>query len=164
VSIRHARPDDLPEIVAIYNAAIPARMATADSSPVTVEQRESWFREFTPTLRPLWVYCSAEKLVLGWLSVRSFYGRPAYHATVEVGVYVASSAQRLGVARQLTEHALTHAPSLGIRTLLAFVFSHNRPSIALFERCGFASWGLLPRVAELDGVERDLAILGRRVE
>jgi len=30
-------------------------------------------------------------------------------------------------------------------------------------RLGFAGWGRLPRVAELDGVERDLLILGRRL-
>ncbi len=47
--------------------------------------------------------------------------------------------------------------------MLAFVFAHNAPSVALFERAGFATWGRLPRVAELDGVERDLAILGRRI-
>lgn len=163
VRIRDAKRADLSAVVAIYNAAIPGRMATADTAPVTVEQREPWFREFNPTLRPLWVCCGAETGgVLGWLSLRSFYGRPSYHATVEIGVYVAPAARRQGVARQLMDHALQHAPSLGIRTLLAFVFGHNAPSIALFERCGFTSWGMLPRVAELDGVERDLAILGRR--
>ena len=47
--------------------------------------------------------------------------------------------------------------------MLAFVFAHNAPSVALFERAGFVRWGLLPQVAELDGVERDLAILGRRL-
>ena len=47
--------------------------------------------------------------------------------------------------------------------MLAFVFCHNAASIALFERAAFAAWGRLPRVAELDGVERDLAILGRRL-
>jgi phosphinothricin acetyltransferase len=44
------------------------------------------------------------------------------------------------------------------------VFAHNAPSIALFERHGFVRWGLLPGVAELDGVERDLAILGLRLD
>ena len=82
---------------------------------------------------------------------------------MEIGVYVAPAAHRRGIARRLVDHALQQAPALGIRTVLAFVFAHNAPSIALFERVGFASWGRLPRVAELDGVERDLAILGRRV-
>lgn len=138
-------------------------MATADTLPVTVADRAAWFAEFDPARRPLWVFCNATNDVSGWLSLRSFYGRPAYHATAEIGTYVAPAAQRAGVARTLVAHALHHAPALGLRTLLAFVFGHNAPSIALFERAGFTGWGRLPAVAELDGVERDLVILGRRI-
>jgi L-amino acid N-acyltransferase YncA len=164
VPIRLAQAADLPEIVAIYNASIPGRMATADTAPVTVAQRESWFREFDGDRRPLWVYCDeADGPVRAWLSLRSFYGRPAYQATVETGVYVAPTAQRRGLALALLAHAVSRSPALSIRTLLAFVFAHNVPSIALFERMGFSPWGRLPRVAELDRVERDLVILGRRV-
>jgi len=162
VPIRHAQPTDLPEIVAIYNAAIPDRMATADTEPVTVASREGWFREVDPTRRPLWVSAGDDSAIHGWLSLRSFYGRPAYAATVEVGVYVDPAARGRGVARGLLRHALGAAPGLGIRTLLAFVFGHNAPSLALFGGVGFVRWGLLPGVAELDGVERDLVILGRR--
>lgn len=162
--IRFAQPADLPEIVAIYNASIPGRMATADTEPVTVAAREAWFREFDPERRPLWV-CRDPRpnKVIGWLSLRSFYGRPAYAGTVEVGVYTLPAARRRGVAKSLLAHALAAAPALRIRTVLAFVFAHNAPSIALFEQAGFAVWGRLPRVAELDGAECDLAILGRRV-
>jgi L-amino acid N-acyltransferase YncA len=163
VTIRVAQPADLPAIVAIYNASIPGRMATADTAPVTVADRAAWFAEFNPARRPLWVFCDAANRPSGWLSVRSFYGRPAYHATAEIGAYVAPEARRQGVARQLLDHALHQAPALGLRTLLAFVFAHNAPSIALFVNVGFRPWGLLPQVAELDGVERDLAILGRRL-
>ena len=138
-------------------------MATADTATVTVADRAAWFAEFDPDRRPLWVFCNAAKAPIGWLSVRSFYGRPAYDATAEVGAYVAPEARRQGVARQMLDHALHHAPALGLRTLLAFVFAHNAPSLALFGNVGFTQWGLLPAVAELDGVERDLAILGRRL-
>jgi len=162
--IHHAQPADLPEIVAIYNAAIPGRMATADTEPVTVAARESWFRDFDPSRRPLWVLTdAATQAIQGWLSLRSFYGRPAYAATVEVGVYTDPAAQRRGIGKSLLAHALAAAPALDIRTILAFVFAHNAPSIALFEAAGFTAWGCLPRVAELDGIERDLAILGRRI-
>ena len=163
VTLRHAQPTDLPAIVAIYNASIPGRMATADTEPVTVAAREAWFREFDPARRPLWVDTGPGDAVEAWLSVRSFYGRPAYHRTAELGVYTAASARRRGHARRLVEHAVARAPSLGIATLLAFVFGHNAPSLALFAAFGFERWGRLPRVAELDGVERDLVILGRRV-
>ena len=164
VPIRHAQSADLARIAAIYNAAIPGRMATADTEPVTVASREPWFREFDPARRPLWVLTDpASGEVAGWLSLRSFYGRPAYRATVEIAVYVDPGSQRRGVAKMLLNHALARAPSLEIRTVLAFVFAHNAPSIALFEGAGFQVWGRLPQVAELDGIERDLVILGRRI-
>ena len=162
--IRHATPADLADIVSIYNASIPGRMATADLVPVTVEARRAWFDEFSPARRPLWVDCDPlTGEVLAWLSVRSFYGRPAYEATVEVGVYTAPAAQRRGCARNLVAHALASSAALGIETLLAFVFGHNIPSLRLFETAGFHRWGTLPRVARLDGTRRDLVILGRPV-
>jgi len=97
------------------------------------------------------------------MGLRSFYGRPAYHRTVESAVYVSPGHQRKGVARALLAHALGQAPALGVATVLGFIFAHNTPSIRLYEAYGFTRWGLLPRVCELDGVERDVAILGRRL-
>jgi len=139
-------------------------MATADTEPVTVASRVAWFAEFDPARRPLWVLAdTTTDAVLGWLSLRSFYGRPAYAGTVEAGVYTDPAARRRGIGKALLAHALAAAPRIGIRTVLAFVFAHNAPSIALFAGAGFAAWGRLPRVAEMDGIERDLAILGRRV-
>jgi L-amino acid N-acyltransferase YncA len=161
-AIRHATEADLPAIVAIYNASIPGRLATADTSPVTVDERREWFAAFEPARRPLWV-AESQAAVVGWLGLRSFYGRPAYHRTVEAAVYVAPAFQRSGIARALLAHAIDRAPALGVATLLAFVFGHNEPSLALFGRAGFRAWGTLPRVAELDGIERDLVILGRRL-
>ncbi len=160
--IRHAREDDLSEIVTIYNASIPGRMATADLSPVSVADRRQWFADFDPARRPIWISCDdAGNRPLAWLSLRSFYGRPAYDGTVEVGLYTAPEAQRRGHGRALLEHALRAAPALRITTLLAFTFAHNTPSLTLFRRAGFADWGLLPGVAKLDDVRRDLVILGR---
>jgi phosphinothricin acetyltransferase len=129
---------------------------------VSVDDRRGWFEAFDPARRPVWVAESGGE-VAGWLGLRSFYGRPAYHRTVEVAVYVDPRHQRRGIARSLLGHALACAPAMGIATLLAFVFGHNDASLSLFRGAGFAGWGTLPRVAELDGVERDLVILGRRL-
>ncbi|HSC23250.1 MAG TPA: GNAT family N-acetyltransferase [Casimicrobiaceae bacterium] len=161
MAIRHATPADLPEIVAIYNASIPGRMATADLAPVSVADRRQWFADFDPARRPIFVACDPDDRPVAWLSLRSFYGRPAYDETVEVGLYTAPAAQRSGYGRALLAHAMTQAPSLRITTLLAFTFAHNAPSLALFRNAGFADWGFLPGVAKLDGVRRDVVILGR---
>lgn len=162
MTIRDAVVGDLPSIVAIYNAAIPGRLATADTTEITVESRRGWFDEHQPRHRPLWVVEEGGALV-GWLSFQSFYGRPAYRATAEVSVYVAPERQGRGIGRVLLERAVAEAPRLGLRTLVGFIFGHNAPSLRLFEGLGFERWALLPRVAELDGVERDLVIVGRRI-
>jgi len=44
------------------------------------------------------------------------------------------------------------------------VFAHNDRSVTLCQKFGFETWGRLPRVAVLDGIERDLLILGRRID
>ncbi len=160
--VRDAVKADLPAIVEIYNAAIPGRMATADTEPITAHSRQAWFDEHHPARRPLWV-ASIDGAVVGWLSFQTFYGRPAYRATAEVSVYVSPGHHRGGIGRALLGRAVKTAPELGLTTLVGFVFGHNEPSLRLFTAFGFERWALLPRVAELDGIERDLVIVGRRI-
>ena len=162
VSHRLAMRSDLPQIVAIYNSTIPSRMVTADTEPVSVESRVPWFQEHEPGRRPLWVVADSGR-ILAWLSFSSFYGRPAYAKTAELSVYVHEAHRHRGLGAYFLRQALHEAPSLMVDTLLGFIFGHNEPSLALFRRFGFAAWGELPRVAALDGIERDLIIMGRRV-
>lgn len=162
---RDAMQGDLPAIVDIYNSTVASRMVTADLNPVPVESRQAWFDAHSPAHRPLWVVedeAEAGK-ILGWLSFSDFYGRPAYAATVEVSIYLDSAARGRGLGRIFLEKALAAAPELNVKTVLGFVFGHNEASRALFRAHGFDDWGFLPRVASLDGVERDLVIVGRRI-
>lgn len=164
MEIRDASEADLPRIVEIYNSAVPLRNVTADTEPITVESRVGWFRAHEPGRRPLWV-AEGSGEVAGWLSLGDFYdGRPAYHATAEVGVYVAEGYRRGGIGRALLGEAIRRAPELGLKTLTAGAFGHNEPSLRLFEGFGFERWACFPRVAEVDGVERDLVVLGLRLE
>jgi L-amino acid N-acyltransferase YncA len=162
IKLRDAVAEDLPAIVQIYNSTIPGRMVTADLSPVTVESRERWFHDHSPEFRPLWVL-EEDGAVGGWLSFQSFYGRPAYHATAEVSIYISEAYRGRGLGQYLLQQAINACPDLKIKTLLGFIFGHNVPSIKLFKRFGFEEWAKLPGIAELDGVERDLVIMGRRV-
>lgn len=159
---RIAKREDLPHIVDIYNSTIPSRLVTADTEPVSVESRVRWFNEHSADFRPLWVV-EVHGQIAGWLSFSSFYGRPAYNKTAEISVYVDEAHRKRGLGSYLLTEALVHAPSLKLDTLLGFIFGHNLPSLALFEKLGFQRWGVLPKVAELDNIERDLVIIGRRV-
>jgi phosphinothricin acetyltransferase len=133
-------------------------MATADTEPVTVQQREAWFRELT---RGALCGCLRRRRRPGSLAVAALVLWPAgVSPHGRSGIYVDLAAQRRH--RGALDHALAAMPRLDIATLLAFVFATHAVD-RLFRRFGFDAWGTLPRVAELDGVERDLAILGRRV-
>jgi L-amino acid N-acyltransferase YncA len=164
VKIRDAVAGDLPAIVEIYNSTIPSRVVSADTEPVSVEQRTPWFDEHEPSRRPIWVMESKGE-VIGWLSLSDFYdARPAYHSTAEIGVYVREDFRGRGLGRRLVEEAIRRGPELGLKTLTAGAFAHNEASVGLFEDMGFRKWAHFPNVAELDGVERDLIVLGLRLD
>lgn len=161
LQFRHATEADLPRIVEIYNTTIAGRMVTADTSPVTVESRLPWFHAHD-SIRPLWMIDSNGSNV-GWMSFQSFYGRPAYNGTVEVSIYLDESARGKGFGKEILQYAIDIAPEFGVQTLLGFIFAHNEPSLKLFMKMGFEEWAHLPEIAVLDGVERSLKILGRKI-
>lgn len=159
---RNALLDDLPIIVDIYNSTIPSRMVTADMEPVTIESRISWFHTHTPEKRPLWIIEEGTN-ILGWVAFHSFYGRAAYDGTAEISIYLHEDFRKKGIGKQVLEHSIINGSTLGIKNLLGYIFAHNEPSLKLFRTFGFQEWGVLPNIAVLDGAERTLLILGKRI-
>ena len=58
---------------------------------------------------------------------------------------------------------LRRAPALGIENVLAVIFAHNAASLALFQAQGFAEWGRLPQVCDLQHFRADIVILGKHL-
>lgn len=163
LQIRLAEESDLPAIVAIYNQSIPGGWSTADTRPLTVEERRDWFRKFSPGKRPIWVALLQDEVV-AWVSLSSFYaGRPAYDPTAEISLYVGSEHQRRGLGRLLKEFVIAQCPRLGITTLISMHFDHNEPTKRLNERLGFEMSGHLKEIAVIDGVPRGLFISTLRI-
>ena len=162
MKFRDATLADLPAIVDIYNSVIPSRKVTADTELISIADRQHWFSTHTP-LRPLWIVETEDDHLIGWVSFQDFYGRPAYKSTAEISIYLASTQRRKGYGKMILDYCTASVTSLGIKTLLGFIFSHNLESIMLFEAAGFQSWALLPNIAELDGIERSLQIFGKRI-
>ncbi|MFC5406407.1 GNAT family N-acetyltransferase [Cohnella soli] len=160
--IAHAKREDLEAIVDIYNSTITSRMVTADLEPVTVESRLRWFEEHNEEQMPLWVM-RHEGRIIAWLSFSKFNARAAYDATAEISIYIAPDNREGGIGSRFFTAAIAACPSLGIRNIVALVFGHNAPSLGLLRKFGFEQWGLLPGVATLDAIDRDLVIMGRKV-
>ncbi|XAY07075.1 Putative phosphinothricin acetyltransferase YwnH [Paraconexibacter sp. AEG42_29] len=161
--IRLARRADLPAIVDLFNATIPGRTATAQLEPFTVEERVPWFEASTPHERPLWVAEDPAGEVVAWVGLSDFYIRAAYKPTAQVSIYLRDDQRGAGLGGRLLDHVIAEAPKAGVHALIGLVFAHNAPSLRLFESRGFERWGHMPRVANMDGVWRDLVHVGRHV-
>jgi len=161
-TIRIANSSDLPTIIGIYNQAIAARNATADTVPLTVEQRMDWFHDHKPDSCPIYVYEYSGE-VLGWLSISPYRGRPALSRTAEISYYVDYACHGKGVGSALMQHARDDANRIGKRIYLAILLEWNTGSIRLLEKFGFEKWGYLPEVAEFEGRLCGQFYYGRRV-
>lgn len=161
-------PADLPRIVEIYNCAVATRESSCDLEPTTVAARRESFLKHTPDHRPMWVAEDADaarREVLGYLGFFHFMNeRPGYFITADLAIYLHPDHQHQGLGTYLLGEAIRHAPALGIEVLAVTIFASNEPSIRLFARHGFERWGYMPRVARLEGSERDLVMMGRRVD
>jgi phosphinothricin acetyltransferase len=160
--MRQATEQDLPKIVSIYNSTVHTRLATADTKEVSVDSKLEWYRRHTPEKRPILVHETKGQLV-AWVSFESFYGRPAYDHTAELSIYIDSEYRGKGLGKKLVQEAMDMTKGLNIKTLLGYIFSHNEPSIRLFKSFGFEEWGRLNDIAEMDGKEYSLSILGKRI-
>lgn len=162
VTFEHATLHDLPKIVETYNSTVASRLVTADLEPVTVSQKLQWFNLHSKEKRPLWCVLYNNHYA-GWMSFNSFYGRPAYDGTVEVSIYLEEKFRGKGLGKECLQKAINSSKEFKVQNLLGFIFGHNEPSLKLFYKFGFEKWAHLPKVANMDGIERDLIILGKRV-
>ena len=162
-TITPATQQDLPQIVEIYNSTVASRQSTADLAPVSVADRRPWFDAHSGK-RPLYVMKNEACEVVAWGSFSDYYPRHAYHISAEISIYVRQDLRGVGMGKDLLRYMLEKAPSLGIKNILAVIFGHNHASIRLFESFGFAEWGRLPQVCELDGKPADIVILGKAVK
>ncbi|ACZ12117.1 GNAT family N-acetyltransferase [Sulfurospirillum deleyianum] len=161
--LRRAEREDLAEIIKIYNEAIKDGISTSDSTTVSVEEKEEWFLSHNETL-PLLVktYCGR---IIAWISFQPFYANlPAYSKSAFVNIFIDKNFQGKKLGQQFLKEAIEHVQKGRIKTLLALIFADNPVSLKLFKKLNFKEWGHLNRVATIEGVDKDLLVLGLRIE
>ena len=101
--------------------------------------------------------------ILAWGSLSDYHPREGYHITAEISVYVAPGARGKGLGGRLVNFMLKRAPELGVKNIVALIFSSNAASLNLFAKFGFTRWGELPEVCDMGGKLESLAILGKKL-
>lgn len=139
ISVRDARPSDLPTLLQIYNDTVLTSPATFDLVPQTLAQRKKWFSEHGRTF-PL-VVAEGQGRVLGYASLSQFRDKPGYSKSAEDSIYVHKEFQGKGVGKALMRVVLERALSLGYHTIIAAIVPPNEASVRLHEGFGFAYVG-----------------------
>jgi len=138
--IRLATVDDAPQIHAIYTPIVSDTAVSFEFEPPSVEEMR---RRVETTLLTLpWLVCEGDG-VIGYAYAGVFRSRPAYQWSVEVSVYVHAAHRGKGVARALYTSLFECLRVQGHRTALAGIVLPNPASVALHERMGFRSVGIV---------------------
>ncbi len=155
---------DLAAINEIYKQAVAMKFSTAHTVPISMDERREWFAEHNPDAYPVFVWQEGDQ-VIGWLSFSPYRkGRAALQSTAEISYYVHKQHYRRGIGSGLVEFALSKAPGLGFKTLIAILLEPNTASIVLLKKFGFELWGDLPLVAEIEGGEYNHQYYGLRIK
>ncbi len=144
MSIREATPEDLPEIVRIYNQAVMGGVATFDLEPFTPEQRQPWFGQFDHE-HPLLVIEQPSGLA-GFAYYLPYRTKAAYARTKECTIYIDETHQGTGLGSRLYGRLIDLAESNGVHVLIGVIADGNPGSVALHRKFGFECVGRLDEV------------------
>ncbi len=153
---------DLDYIVEVYNSIIPGRQVTADLTQIKASDWLPWFHQHDNKKRPIWMLFH-EGHTCGWMSFTDYKSRAAYDVTAEVSIYLEEKTRGQGLGKAFLSKGIERIKERGLKNVLAVIYAANIPSVKLFEKLGFETWGLLPKICEVEGIEKDVVILGKRL-
>ena len=157
VSCTHGRHADA--ILEIFNDAIVNSTALYDYQPRTAESMVAWFDAKQKGGFPVIGLEDETGQLLGFASWGSFRAYPAYKYTVEHSVYVRNDQRGKGLGKRLMQALIAEAQARGnVHALVGAIDAANIGSIALHEKLGFQSVGLMPQVGFKFGRWLDLAL------
>jgi len=162
VEIRDAREEDLPGLLAIYNEVIANSTAVYNDSPVSLEDRRTWWTARRRQNYPVLV-AADESGIVGFASYGDFRSWPGYRYTVEHSVHVRAERRGQRVGRTLMLELLARAARQGKHVMIGGVDAANAGSIAFHERLGFERSALLHEVGFKFGRWLDLLLMQRRL-
>jgi phosphinothricin acetyltransferase len=152
--VRDLRPEDWPAVRAIFEDGI--------RSGATFETQAPSWETWDATHPVLRFAAERERAVVGFAALAPISPRSCYRGVGDVSVYVGEEARGEGVGRALLAHLVERSEQAGYWTLTAGIFPENEASLRLHRACGFRELGMQHRLAELDGVWRDVVRLERR--
>ena len=157
ITIRSASADDAASLCEIYNQGIEDRLATLETEPRTMQERQQWLAQRSERT-PVFV-AERNASVLGFGALNTFNARPCYRFVADFSVYIARASRGQGVGRRLLDHLQSTARDLGYHKLVLSAFPWNAAGLKLYDSAGFRSVGTYKEMGRLDGRWVDTVIM-----
>lgn len=137
VRIRAAQPEDLDELLDLYEAVAAERVHIGGEAPVDRPRRKAaWLELMDPATPGTSLVAEAGDVIVGQLGI-SGSGR------MELGMWVAPAWRGRGVGSELVAAAIDYARAHDAYKISLEVWPHNAAAIALYEKFGFEREGYL---------------------
>ncbi|GAA3334157.1 N-acetyltransferase [Curtobacterium albidum] len=145
VTVRDCEPRDLDVVHALHVDAVLHSTAIWQDEPHPRPWFDGWLADRRGAGLPVLV-AEVDGVVAGYATYSAFRPHQGYRHTTEHSVYVVPAFRGRGVATVLMDALVDHARAGGMHVLMAGICSSNVGSIALHERLGFTTVGVLPEV------------------
>ena len=100
--------------------------------------------------------------VVGFTVLSKVSQREVYKGVAEVSIYIAQDYRGKGLGKLMLNQLIETSEKEGYWTLVAQIFSENKASIILHEKCGFRVVGTREKLAQRLGKWHDNCLLERR--
>ncbi|PCN47504.1 GNAT family N-acetyltransferase [Curtobacterium sp. 'Ferrero'] len=162
VTVRDCEPRDLDVVHALHVDAVLHTTAIWQEEPHPRSWFDGWLAERRAAGLPVLV-AEVDGAVAGYVTYSAFRPHEGYRHTVEHSVYVVPAFRGRGIARTLMDALVAHARAAGMHVMMAGICSSNTGSIALHERLGFVTVGVLPEVGRKFDRWLDLTLMQLRL-
>ena len=141
MELRAARETDFDAIAEITNHYITTTAIHFSYEPVTAaELRALWTATHE---RYPWLVTVQDDAVIAYAKAGTWRERTAYRWSCEVGLYVAPDQRGRGIGAPMYRELLAQCATRGFHSALAGITLPNAPSIALHDKLGFTSVGVV---------------------
>lgn len=137
IVIRSAVAGDSGTIAEIYNHYVASTVITFEEDAVSASEMAGRIADVGSVSLP-WMVAEREGKVVAYAYASPWRARSAYRFSVEVTVYVAPGAPRLGIGSRLYMELLPGLKARGVHAAFGVIALPNEASVAFHERFGFA--------------------------
>ncbi len=150
-TVRNARAQDAPAIVAMLNPIIAAGRYTVMEAPITVDEQRAFLLDL-PARSVCHLVVEADRgPVLGLQDVLPASDEPALRHVGSISTFVALDARRTGIGSALWSATLPAARREGFAKIMATIRADNPEALAFYRHLGFEIIGTARRHARVGG-------------